>query len=139
MTFEPQAFGRLGISQEQVELMDVAERFCRDHADVAAVRTLMETGVTLDAPAYAEMANMGWFGITIPQKYGGVGLSLAESVPVAEQIGRRLMMVPFIPITVAAQAILEGGTEAQKNHYLPKIAEAGGCLLYTSPSPRDRG
>ena len=129
MTFDPHALGRLGISEEQVDLMDVAERYCRDHADVAAVRILMETGVDLDASAYAELANMGWFGITIPKKYGGAGLSLAESVPVAEQIGRRLMMVPFTSITVAAQAILEGGTEAQKNYYLPKIAEAGGAAL----------
>lgn len=123
MTFDPQALGQLGITEEQVELMDVAENFCRDQTSIAAVREIMgdDMGPGLDGSAYTEMAYMGWFSIAIPEEYGGVGLSLAEAVPVAEQIGRRLMMVPFIPITVAAQAILTGGTEKQKTTYLPKI------------------
>lgn len=131
MSFDPQALGRLGITEEQIELMDVAESFCRDKTDIAAVRALMaDTG--LDISAAKDIADMGWFGIAIPEEYGGVGLSLAEAVPVAEQIGRRLMMVQFIPTTVAAQAILICGTEAQKTHYLPKIMESGGATLALS-------
>lgn len=121
MRFDAHALGRLGITEEQVELMDVAESFCRDHTRMAAIREMMSADAGLDIAARKEMARMGWFSITIPEEYGGVGLSLAEAVPVAEQIGRRLMMVPFIPITVAAQAILTAGTEAQKKTYLPKI------------------
>ena len=134
MDFDPQSLGRLGVSEEQVEFMDIAERFCRDHTSIAAVREMMsdDFGLGLDGSAYNEMAYMGWFGITIPEDYGGVGLTLAEAVPVAEQIGRRLMMVPFIPVTVAAQAILTGGTEAQKNQYLPKIVDEGGAALALS-------
>lgn len=124
MSFDPQALGRLGITEEQVELMDVAESFCREKTNIAAVRSLM-AGDGWDKSSADEIAAMGWFGIAIPESYGGVGLSLAEAVPVAEQIGRRLMMVPFIPATVAAQAILAGGTEAQKSNFLPKIAQTG--------------
>ena len=132
MTFDPQALGRLGITEEQVELMDVAENFCRDQTSIAAVRELMSGGSGLDLAANKELAQMGWFGIAIPEEFGGVGLSLAEAVPVAEQIGRRLMMVPFIPTTVAAQAILMGGTQAQKKTYLPKIVERGAATLALS-------
>ena len=124
MSFDPQALGRLGITEEQVELMDVAENFCRDKTNIAAVRDLM-AGEGWDRSSTEEIAAMGWFGIAIPENYGGVGLSFAEAVPVAEQIGRRLMMVPFIPTTVAAQAILVGGSEAQKAYYLPKIIQTG--------------
>jgi len=99
MSFDPQALGRLGITEEQVELMDVAENFCRDKTNIAAVRDLM-AGEGWDRSSTEEIAAMGWFGIAIPENYGGVGLSFAEAVPVAEQIGRRLMMVPFIPTTV---------------------------------------
>ena len=129
MDFDAQNLGRLGISAEQVEFMDMAERFCRDTGDISAVR---DVGEGLDVSAVDAMTAMGWFGIAIPEDYGGVGLTLAEAVPVAEQIGRRLMMVPFIPVTVAAQAILAGGTEAQKRHYLPKIVETGGAALALS-------
>ena len=127
-----QRLGRLDISEEQVEFMDMAERFCRDTASIAALREMVAAGEGLDVSAADAMSAMGWFGITIPEDYGGVGLTLAEAVPVAEQIGRRLMMVPFIPVTVAAQAILTGGTEAQKRYYLPKIKEGGGAALALS-------
>jgi len=122
----------LDISEEQVEFMDMAERFCRDTASIAALRDMVAAGEGLDVSAADAMSAMGWFGITIPEDYGGVGLTLAEAVPVAEQIGRRLMMVPFIPVTVAAQAILAGGTGAQKNQYLPKIVDEGGAALALS-------
>ena len=132
MSFDPQALGRLGITEEQVELMDVAENFCRDQTSIAAVRDMMANEAGLDEAANEELIKMGWFGITIPEEFGGVGLSLAEAVPVAEQIGRRLMMVPFIPTTVAAQAILTGGTQAQKETYLLKIVEHGAATLALS-------
>ncbi len=125
MSFDPQALGRLGLTEEQVELMDVAENFCRDQTSIAAVRDMIVDKSGLDRAAHKELGQMGWFGIAIPEAYGGVGLSLAEAVPVAEQIGRRLMMVPFIPATVAAQAILTGGTPSQKETYLPQIVEHG--------------
>ncbi len=129
MSFDPQALGRLGITEEQVELMDIAENFCRDKTDISAVRDMMARAVSLDDAANKELIKMGWFGIAIPEAFGGVGLSLAEAVPVAEQIGRRLMMVPFIPTTVAAQAILIGGTQRQKETYLPKIVKNGAATL----------
>ena len=93
---------------------------------------MMVSGDGSDLTAVKTISAMGWFGIAIPEDYGGVGLTLAEAVPVAEQIGRRLMMVPFIPVTVAAQAILTGGTEAQKKNYLPKIVEEGRATLALS-------
>lgn len=131
MTFDPQALGRLGITEEQIELMDVAENFCRDKTDIAAVRTMMAEG-NADVSANQELAKMGWFGIAIPEEYGGVGLSIGETVPVTEQIGRCLMMVPFIPTTVTAQAILVGGTDAQKESYLPRIVGSGAATLALS-------
>jgi len=80
------------------------------------------------------MAGLGWLGIAIPENYGGVGLSLAEVVPVAEQMGRRMMALPFVPTTLAAQALLSAGTEDQKQNYLPKISEG---LIGTLASPRN--
>jgi len=132
MTFDPQTLGRLGITEEQVELMDVAESFCRDRGDIAVIRTLMTGDDGLDVGTTQDMAEMGWFGIAVPEAYGGIGLSLAEVVPVAEQIGRRLMMVPFIATTVAVQAILAGGTALQKETYLKKIIGAGAATLALS-------
>lgn len=123
MTFDPQALGSLGITEEQIQLMDVAESFCRDVSDIAAVRAQIEGEAGFDMSLWKKMAGLGWLGIAIPENYGGVGLSLAEVVPVAEQMGRRMMALPFVPTTLAAQALLSAGTEDQKQNYLPKISE----------------
>ena len=123
MAFDPQALGSLGITEEQIQLMDVAESFCRDTSDIAAVRTQIEGEAGFDPQVWEKMAALGWLGIAIPENYGGAGLSLAETVPVAEQMGRRMMALPFVPATLAAQAIMSAGTEDQKQSYLPKISE----------------
>ena len=123
MSFDPQALGSLGITEEQIQLMDVAENFCRDASDIASVRAQMKGAAGFDLKLWNKMAALGWLGVAIPEEYGGVGLSLAEVVPVAEQMGRRMMALPFVPTTLAAQALLSAGTDKQKQNYLPKISE----------------
>ncbi len=122
MSFNPQALGRLGITEEQVELMDVAENFCRDKSDIATVRAQLEGVRGFRQDDWTAIADLGWLGIAIPEDFGGVGLTLAEVVPVVEQMGRRMMSLPFLSTTLVAQALLTGGTESQKAVYLPKIA-----------------
>ncbi len=123
MTFDPHALGSLGITEEQIELMDVAENLCRDSSDIATVRAQMDGEAGFDSNLWSKISALGWLGIAIPESYGGVGLSLAEVVPVAEQMGRRMMALPFVSTTLAAQALLSAGTEEQKQNYLPKISE----------------
>ncbi len=115
----------LGYSEEQIELLDVATTFCRDKSPIDKVRKLMDSDLGYDADIWAEMAALGWSAIAIPEAHGGVGLTLAEVVPVVEQMGRHLMASPFVASTLAAQALIAGGTETQKAEWLPKIAE--GC------------
>ena len=117
------AFGELGYSEEQIELMNVATEFCRERSPIDKVRALLDDAVGFDRATWDEMAALGWLAIAIPEDFGGVGLSLAEAVPIAEQMGRNLMASPFAATSVAAQALLTGGTDAQKARWLPKIAE----------------
>lgn len=113
----------LGYSEEQIELLDVATVFCRDKSPIDKVRKLIDSDSGYDADIWAEMAALGWTAIAIPEAYGGVGLTLAEVVPVVEQIGRNLMASPLLVSTLAAQAIAAAGTEAQQAQWLPRLAE----------------
>jgi len=118
--------GTLGFSEEQAQLLEVAENFCRDKSPIDQVRALMESELGYDDAVWQEIANLGWLAIAIPEEYGGVGLDLAEVVPVVEQMGRRMMAGPFVSTTIAAQALLAGGTETQKQTILPLLVE-GAC------------
>jgi len=122
-------FGSIRLSDEQAELLSVATNFCRDKSPVEKVRTLIETDDGTDLKTWRELAELGWLGIAIPESYGGVGLGLAEVVPVVEQMGRSMLSSPFVSSTLAGLAILGSGTEQQKSSILPKIVEGNVATL----------
>lgn len=113
--------GSIGFSDEQAELLEVAQRFCREKSPVDKVRSLIDDETGHDPAVWSELSELGWLAIAIPEEFGGVGLSLAEVVPVVEQMGRALMGGPFLSTTIAAQGLLHGGTDAQKNTLLPDL------------------
>jgi acyl-CoA dehydrogenase len=116
-------FANLAYSEEQIELLDVATTFCRDKSPIDKVRKLIDSELGYDPAIWAEIASLGWTAIAIPEAYGGVGLTIAEIVPVVEQMGRNLMASPFVSSALAAQALVAGGTGAQQAEYLPALAE----------------
>jgi (2S)-methylsuccinyl-CoA dehydrogenase len=73
-----------------------------------------------------EMAEMGVFGLTIPEEYGGFGLSKTSMCVVSEELSRGYIGVGSLGTRseIAAELILCGGTEAQKQHWLPGLASA---------------
>jgi len=126
--------GRIGLSDEQAELLEAAAKYARDKSPMARVRELIEDEVGYDPAVFAEMAELGWLGIAVPEAYGGAGLELAEVVPVVEQLGRCLMAGPFVPTTLAAQALVAAGTEAQQREVLPRlVAGAPATLALSEP------
>lgn len=115
--------GTVGLSEEQADLLEAATRFCREKSSTASARELLEDEGGFDDALWKEIKELGWLAIAIPEEYDGVGLSLAEVAPVMEQMGRNFMSSPFYATTLAAQAVIAAGTEQQKKHILPKIAE----------------
>ncbi|EDM33159.1 isobutyryl-CoA dehydrogenase [Roseovarius sp. TM1035] len=73
-----------------------------------------------------ELAEMGVFGLTIPEEFGGFGLSKASMVVVSEELSRGYIGVGSLGTRseIAAELILCGGTEEQKAQWLPKLASA---------------
>ncbi|WP_138934593.1 acyl-CoA dehydrogenase family protein [Roseovarius arcticus] len=73
-----------------------------------------------------ELAEMGVFGLTIPEEFGGLGLSKASMVVVSEELSRGYIGVGSLGTRseIAAELIICGGTDAQKAHWLPKLASA---------------
>ena len=73
-----------------------------------------------------ELAEMGVFGLTIPEEYGGLGLSKASMCVVSEELSRGYIGVGSLGTRseIAAELILAGGTEEQKKKWLPALASA---------------
>ncbi len=119
----------IAFSEEQAMMLETAESYCRDKAAMETVRASIEDDNGFDASVWQEMGELGWLGIAIPEEFGGSGLGLGEVVTIVEPMGRRLMETPFVSSTIAAQAIISGGTTEQKRQWLPRLAEGMAATL----------
>ena len=88
------------------------------------------------------MGALGVFGLTIPEEYGGAGLSKTAMCVVSEELSRGYIGVGSLGTRseIAAELILGGGTEAQKAEWLPRIATAEvlPTAVFTEPEHRLR-
>ncbi|MFH6784618.1 MULTISPECIES: acyl-CoA dehydrogenase family protein [Methylobacterium] len=85
-----------------------------------------------------QMAELGVFGLTIPEEYGGMGLPKISMCVVSEELSRAYIGVGSLGTRseIAAELILCGGTEEQKSRFLPKIAsgEILPTAVFTEPN-----
>ncbi len=118
-------FGATGLDAELEMIRDQFRRFADEevvpHAHGWHLRDELIPMEIID-----KLAGMGVFGLTIPEEFGGFGLSKASMVVVSEELSRGYIGVGSLATRteIAAELILCGGTEAQKAHWLPKLASA---------------
>ena len=111
----------ISFSDEQAMILDSAKEFCRDKSDISAVRSLFGSETGFNAEVWQQMVALGWTGIAVPESFGGSELGLGSIVPLVESMGRHLLATPFISTSIAAQAILRGGSAEQQAKWLPAI------------------
>jgi alkylation response protein AidB-like acyl-CoA dehydrogenase len=113
------------LTEEQSMLRDAARTWTQEKSPVSAFRKMRDSGQPLgyDPAAFAEMAEMGWTGVIIPEEYGGSDFGYLSLGLVLEETGRTLTASPLLATALAAaSALILGGTAAQKEAWLPKIA-----------------
>jgi|TARA_B110000483_G_C18200274_1_gene544886 acyl-CoA dehydrogenase len=118
------------------QLVDMIERFVRERL-VPAENALAESGKLPD-DILQEMKALGLFGLTIPEEYGGLGLTMEEEILVAIALGRTSPAFRSVMGTnngIGSAAIVFNGTEEQKQKYLPKYASGEwiSCFCLTEP------
>ncbi len=120
------------LNEEQTMLRDAAKSWVSEKSPVTAFRKMRDSGNAdgFDRAAWAEMAEMGWAGILVPEEFGGSGLDHLTMGLVLEETGRTLTASPLLSSAlVATSALLLGGSDAQKKEWLPKLA--GGKAIGT--------
>ena len=113
------------LTEEQSMLRDAAKTWTQEKSPVTAFRKVRDSGrpEAFDPASFAEMAEMGWTGVIIPEEYGGSDFGYLSLGLILEETGRTLTASPLLSSALAAaSAIILGGTAAQKEAWLPKIA-----------------
>ena len=112
------------LNEEQEMLRDMARDWAANESPVAAFRKIRASGTpeAYDPDAYAAMAEMGWTGVIVPEEHGGSDFGWLSVGLVVEELGKTLTASPLLASTIAASAIILGGSDEQKAAWLPKIA-----------------
>jgi alkylation response protein AidB-like acyl-CoA dehydrogenase len=124
-----------GLSEEQELLQDTTRRFVEERCPQKKLRELFDGETDHDTALWQGMAELGLTGLLVPDKHGGAGLELLELALVSETLGHAATPGPFFGHSLATLAVLLGGSEAQKDRWLPLLAsgDAIGTIAFAEP------
>ena len=124
-------FGDSGLDETHGQFRDEMRRFAEaEVAPYAHAWHLANAYIPLET--IQKLADLGVFGLTIPEEYGGLGLGKEAMCVVSEELSRGYIGVGSLGTRseIAAELIMGGGTEEQKQKYLPRLAD--GSILPTA-------
>jgi acyl-CoA dehydrogenase len=118
------------------QLVDTVQRFVSERLVPLEHEVAENDAVPPDI--IEEMRRLGLFGLSVPQEYGGLGLSMSEEVAIAFELGQTSPAFRSLIGTnngIGSQGIVLDGTEEQKRKYLPRLAagEIVGSFALTEP------
>jgi alkylation response protein AidB-like acyl-CoA dehydrogenase len=102
------------LSEDQQMIRDTAMAFARDELPVTQLRDLRDSGANGHDPASrAKLAELGFFGVLVPEEYDGVGMGMVAMGQIMEAQGRTLAATPLLQTAVLGASVLTmGGSEA---------------------------
>lgn len=117
-------------------LVETLDRFVNERL-IPHEREVAENN-EIPAPLIDEIKDLGLFGLSIPEEYGGLGLNMQEEIEIALTIGQAAPAFRSIfgtNVGIGSQAIVLDGTQAQKDKYLPRLASGDiiGSFCLTEP------
>ena len=124
-------------SSEQEMLRNESRKFLEKNCSLEKVREIMEGKKGFSPEMWKQVTELGWTALVIPENYGGIGMTLVDLVVVMEEMGRALFPSPFLFNLMATFALLEAGSEEQKQKYLPAIASGECVATFAFAEPGD--
>ncbi|MEM6621010.1 MAG: acyl-CoA dehydrogenase family protein [Pseudomonadota bacterium] len=131
------SFGATGLDEEFEMVREQFRRFSDDRVLPDAHEWHLKDEL-IPMEIIEEMCELGVFGLTIPEEFGGFGMGKTAMCVVSEELSRGYIGVGSLGTRseIAAELILCGGTDEQKAHYLPKLAsgEILPTAVFTEPN-----
>lgn len=116
-------------NEEEQMVKNLAREFLEAESPPRLARDMEKDEQGYPPELWNKMAQLGWFGMSIPEAYGGQGLPLTYLALILEEVGRCIAPVPFHSTVVPALTIASDGTEDQRQEVLPRVSQ--GNLIMT--------
>lgn len=127
----------MSVDQESFDiLLDSLRRYVRER--LVPLEDYVEENDEVPNEVVEEMKEMGLFGMTIPEEYGGIGLSLSQECAVNYEFCQTSLAFRSAfgtNVGIGSQGILIDGTEEQKQYYLPKVATGELIMAFALTEP----
>jgi alkylation response protein AidB-like acyl-CoA dehydrogenase len=128
------------ITDEQTALRDAAQVFAR--REIESIATQIDRDEYTPPELTAKLAGQGFFGLLIPEEYGGAGADLTSCCLVLEELAKAspaFAGLVSVEMILCPQAILTAGTEEQKKRLLPKSATGERLMAFSQTEPSGAG
>src|SRR3984893_6356278 len=127
-----------GLTEEQQQLKDSARNFLSRECPTTRVRAVMADDVGIPRDLSKQIANLGWNGLIVPEKFGGAGLGMLDMSVLLEAYGYAALPGPFLFSSVlAASALAGGGSEDVNDRWLGPLAEGRAIGTVAVLEPND--
>ncbi|MDE2781060.1 MAG: acyl-CoA/acyl-ACP dehydrogenase [Chloroflexota bacterium] len=125
-------------NEEEQMVKNLAREFLEAECPPRLARDMEKDDLGYPPELWKQLADLGWLGISLPERYGGQGLPLTYLGLITEELGRAIAPVPFHSTMVAALTIAEAGSDAQKQDLLPRVGRGELVLTwaYSEENPR---
>lgn len=118
------------LSEQQEMLRKIAKDFFTNELPKTLVKEMAHDEKGYPPELWRKMADLGWMGLVLPEKYGGSEASFVDLAILLEEMGRACLPGPFFStVLLGAYTILDAGSEEQKQRLLPRLAK--GDLVVT--------
>ena len=128
------------LNSEQQMLKDSVRRFVERTYGFEARTALTREARNGSAANWRTFADNGWLMAAIPEEDGGLGGSIIETAIISQELGRALVLEPWLGCAVlASQTLVAGGTPAQRQRLLPEVVSGALRLALAYSEPASRG
>jgi alkylation response protein AidB-like acyl-CoA dehydrogenase len=112
------------LTEDQKMLVDTVTSFTKRESPVERVRKIRSSDTGWDKDVWRHMGELGWLGVALPERVGGIGGSFADAGLIIERLGTTLVPEPYVPsVIVSGLTLAHFGTEGQKQELLPPMIE----------------
>jgi alkylation response protein AidB-like acyl-CoA dehydrogenase len=126
-------------TQEQQMLRDSVEKFLDKNYTFETRRGIIAARQGMSSTVWEGFASLGLLGLPIPPEYNGFGGGAVDTMIVLEALGRHLVVEPYLStVVLGANAIVLGGSEAQRRILLPRIVDGSMKLAFAHWEPGSR-
>ena len=123
------------LSEEQRMLQETIGQLAEKECPASEIHKILEAPSEHSPALWTALCGMGLPGLAIPVAFGGSGLEVLDLALAAETLGYHGTPAPYLGHVLAAQAIVRGGSEEQKEKWLPSLAsgERVGTVAFADP------